>query len=513
MIGSLSPALRGRDLEQVAGSLVDVVVVGGGVTGAGVALDAAARGLSVVLLERTDLAAGTSRWSSKLVHGGLRYLAHGEIALARESARERAVLMGATAPHLVRQLPFLIPDAAGRDVSALGGLGGHLGDLVRFSVAGGRGSLPATRRVGADDVGRMVPAVRPGRGGVVFWDGQLSDDARLVVALARTASAYGARVLTGATVTAVDGATTPSSGSAEVHAAVDGAVLTLRARTVVNAAGVWAQRLAPGIRLVPSRGSHLVLRGDRLGSPSAALTVPLPGSRSRYVFALPQADGLVYLGITDEPVEGPVPDDDPQPSDAEVQQLLDTVNQVLAEPLTRDDLVGAYAGYRPLVLPESAGTGHRPGGPATATADLSRTHLLAWDGPVLSVVGGKLTTYRAMAEETVDAVVARLGGTARSTTARLPLVGAAPRPVLDALPSPARLVARYGTEAPEVEALGPDLVVAGRPETVGELRFAVRHEGARTVADLLDRRTRFGLVPADRARAVPVAEQVLAEED
>jgi glycerol-3-phosphate dehydrogenase len=499
VIGSLSSARRARDLDAAAGPLVDVVVVGGGVTGAGVALDAAARGLSVVLLERTDLAAGTSRWSSKLVHGGLRYLAHGEIGLARESARERAVLMGTTAPHLVRQLPFLIPDAAGRDVSALGAAGGRLGDLVRFSVAGGWGSLPSTRRVGADDVARLTPAVRPGRGGAVFWDGQLSDDVRLVVALARTAAAHGARVLTGAAVTGVDGE--------EVHVDVEGRALVLRARTVVNAAGVWAQRLAPGIRLVPSRGSHLVLRADRLGSPSAALTVPLPGSRSRYVFALPQADGLVYLGITDEPVDGAVPDADPQPSDGEVQQLLDTVNQVLAEPLTREDLVGAYAGYRPLVLPESAGTG-----PGDATADLSRKHLLTWDGPVLTVVGGKLTTYRAMAEETVDAVVARLGGSARSTTARLPLVGGAPRLVLDALPAPRRLVARYGTDAPEVEALGPDLVVAGRPETVGELRFAVRHEGARTVADLLDRRTRIGLVPEDRARAVPVAEQVLGED-
>lgn len=499
MTGAMSPEQRNRDLEGAAGAQVDVVVVGGGVTGAGVALDAAARGLSVVLLERTDLAAGTSRWSSKLVHGGLRYLAHGEIGLARESARERAVLMGTTAPHLVRQLPFLIPDAAGRDVSALGGLGGQLGDLVRLSVNGGRGSLPRTRRVDADAVGRLAPAVRPGRGGVVFWDGQLSDDVRLVVALARTAVSYGARVLTGATVTAVDGA--------DVHADVDGEALTLRARTVVNAAGVWAQQLAPGIRLVPSRGSHLVLRADRLGSPSAALTVPLPGSRSRYVFALPQADGLVYLGITDEPIEGPVPDEDPQPSDAEVQQLLETVNQVLTEPLTCDDLVGSYAGYRPLVLPESAGTG-----PGDATADLSRKHLLSWDGPVLTVVGGKLTTYRAMAEETVDAVVDRLGRTERSTTARLPLVGAAPRPVLDALGAPARLVARYGTDAPAVEALGPDLVVAGRPETVGELRFAVRCEGARTVADLLDRRTRIGLVPADRERAVPVAERVLDEE-
>jgi glycerol-3-phosphate dehydrogenase len=499
--GTLSPARRARDLDDVVGAAVDVVVVGGGVTGAGVALDAASRGLSVVLLERTDLAAGTSRWSSKLVHGGLRYLAHGEIGLARESARERAVLMGSTAPHLVRRLPFLVPDVAGRDVTALAAAGGRLGDVVRLSVPGGRGSLPSTRRVSADEVSRLVPGVRPGRGGVVFWDGQLVDDARLVVALARTAAAHGARVLTGVTVTAVDGA--------DVHASVDGSeAVTLRAGVVVNAAGVWAQRLAPDIRLVPSRGSHLVVPGPVLGSPSAALTVPLPGSRSRYVFALPQADGLVYLGLTDEPVEGPVPDEDPVPGDAEVTQLLETVNQVLARPLTRADIVGAYAGLRPLVLPASAGTG-----PGSATADLSRKHLLQWDGPVLSVVGGKLTTYRAMAEETVDAVVARLGrGAADSVTGRLPLVGAAPRPALERVAAPARLVARYGTEAPVVEALGPAALVAGRPETVGELRFAVRHEGARTVADLLDRRTRVGLVPADRARAVRMAEQVLAEE-
>jgi glycerol-3-phosphate dehydrogenase len=370
--GTLSPARRAKDLDDVVGAAVDVVVVGGGVTGAGVALDAASRGLSVVLLERTDLAAGTSRWSSKLVHGGLRYLAHGEIGLARESARERAVLMGSTAPHLVRRLPFLVPDVAGRDVTALAAAGGRLGDVVRLSVPGGRGSLPSTRRVSADEVSRLVPGARPGRGGVVFWDGQLVDDARLVVALARTAAAHGARVLTGVTVTAVDGA--------DVHASVDGSeAVTLRAGVVVNAAGVWAQRLAPDIRLVPSRGSHLVVPGPVLGSPSAALTVPLPGSRSRYVFALPQADGLVYLGLTDEPVEGPVPDEDPVPGDAEVTQLLETVNQVLARPLTRADIVGAYAGLRPLVLPASAGTG-----PGSATADLSRKHLLQWDGPVLS---------------------------------------------------------------------------------------------------------------------------------
>src|SRR4051794_24850306 len=166
--GALSPARRARDLESVAGGSVDVVVVGGGVTGAGVALDAASRGLSVALLERTDLAAGTSRWSSKLVHGGLRYLAHGEIGLARESARERAVLMGSTAPHLVRPLPFLVPDAAGRSVSALAGLGGRVGDAVRLSVPGGRGSLPPTRRGSAGEVGALTPGRVRGRGGVGF---------------------------------------------------------------------------------------------------------------------------------------------------------------------------------------------------------------------------------------------------------------------------------------------------------------------------------------------------------
>ena len=474
--GALSAARRQRDLEAVALADLDLVVVGGGVTGAGVALDAAARGLSVALLERADLAAGTSRWSSKLVHGGLRYLAHGELGLARQSARERAVLMGRTAPHLVRPLPFLVPDVAGRTVSALAELGGRAGDAVRASVPGGRGSLASTRRVTPADVARLAPGVRPGGGGVVFWDGQLVDDARLVVALARTAAAYGAHVLTGAAVTAVDGG--------EVHASVDGAPLVLRARAVVNATGVWAQRLAPSVRLVPSRGSHLVLRAAALGSPVAALTVPLPGSRSRYVFALPQPDGSVHLGLTDEPVTGPVPDSDPVPSDAEVDQLLTTVDQVLARSLTRADVVGSYAGLRPLVLPGSAGTG-----PGDATADLSRRHLLRWDGPVLSVVGGKLTTYRAMAQEAVDAVVARLGWAARPcVTGRLPLVGAAPRVALDRVDAPGRLVARYGTEAPVVHALGAEPLGAGRPETVGELRFAVRCEGARTVADLTGRR-------------------------
>jgi len=316
-------------------------------------------------------------------------------------------------------------------------------------------------------------------------------------------------VLTGASVVGVDGRSgAVGRAGATAHVEVEGRRVAVEAGVVVNAAGVWSAGLDDGVRLVPSRGSHLVVRAARLGSPTAALTVPLPGSRSRYVFALPQDTGLVFLGITDEPVGGPVPDEDPQPSAAEVEQLLGTVNRVLADPLTGDDVVGAYAGLRPLVLPASAGTG-----PGDATADLSRRHLLRRSGSVLTVVGGKLTTYRAMAEETVDAALEVLGrGARRSVTARLPLVGAAPRRVLDAVAAPARLVARYGTEAAQVHALGAEPLVEGRPETVGELRFAVRAEGARTVADLLDRRTRVGLVAPDRAAALARAEEVLAAE-
>ncbi|WP_308127922.1 glycerol-3-phosphate dehydrogenase/oxidase [Modestobacter italicus] len=488
--GTLDLRQRARDLDRLTEHGVDVLVVGGGATGAGIALDAAARGLTVALCERTDLAAGTSRWPSALGSGGLRRPARGQVGAARQRARERAVLMRVTAPHLVRRLPFLVPDVAGRQVSALAELGGRLGDAARVSVRGGRGSLPGTGRVGAEGVGRLLPAVRPGRGGVVFWGGQLEDDARLVVALARTAAAFGARVLTGATVTGVDGGT--------VGLSVDGTPTAVRAGVVVNAAGVEVQQLAPDVGLAPVREVHLVVPAARLGRPIAALTVPLPGSRTTSVVALPQPGGLVHLGVTDEPVAGPVPDEVAEPGDAEVGRLLAAVNAVLAVPLQPADVVGAFAGLRP---------GTRAGG----AADLSR-QALSWDGPVLTVVGGELPTYRATAAEVVDAVVDRLGrGARRSPTARLPLVGAAPERVLARVDAPARLVHRYGTEAPVVAALGDELVVEGREETVGELRFGVRFEGARTVADLLDRRTRTGLVTSDRERAVAVAGAVLAE--
>jgi glycerol-3-phosphate dehydrogenase len=282
-----------------------------------------------------------------------------------------------------------------------------------------------------------------------------------------------------------------------------GVPLPVRPRAVVNATGVHADLLDPGIRLSPSRGSHLVLDGAVLGHPRVALTVPVEGSPGRFVFALPQPDGRVFLGLTDEPLDGPAPRV-PEVPEEDVDFLLHQANRALRTPIRRSDVLGAFAGLRPLL--------HGDGD----SADLSREHsvTVAPNGTV-TVVGGKLTTYRAMAQEAVDTAVARHrlpAGPCRTRT--LPLVGAAPREELDSVDAPRRLVARYGTEAPAVlaEAAGdPALlepVAAGI--TGAELRFGVRHEGALDVDDLLERRTRIALVDADRAAAREAAEEALA---
>lgn len=513
---SLDRSRRARELEALARTGTDVLVVGGGVTGAGIALDAASRGLRVVLVERGDLAQGTSRWSSKLIHGGLRYLARAEFALARDSARERAILMRRTAPHLIRALPFLIPSTAGVPAVALGRVGVGAGDLFRVGLPGGMAALPRARWVGEARARHLVPALSSAaRGAVVFWDGQLVDDARLVLGLARTAAGYGASILT-----RVEASSLAADGAALTDRLEPGSSLSIQARVVVNATGVWAGELANGVSLRPSRGSHLVVPSALLGLPRAALTMPMPGSTSRYVFALPQLDGRTYIGITDEPVAGRIDAEDPRPSGAEIDLLLDTINPALAKPLQRADIGGSFAGLRPLVAgpPSSAAMGSVASSASSASADLSRRHLISRDcAGVLTVTGGKLTTYRAMAEQAVDEVMSLLGQDARCRTRQLPLLGAAPAQRLSAISADPWLVARYGTEAERVVAEGggdgAERVVPGLPVTVAELRYAVRHELALTVDDLLDRRTRIGLVPRDRAAAVPVAEQVLAELD
>jgi glycerol-3-phosphate dehydrogenase len=462
---SLNAARRAAELEALAaGAVVDLLVVGGGITGAWVALDAASRGLSVALVERGDLAQGTSRWSSKLVHGGLRYLAHGDIGVAWESARERAVLMDVSAPRLVRPLPLLIPlgEQVARGAGARLEAGIRVGDLLRALAGTSRRRLPPARRISAEEARRLAPALgdRGLRGALLHWDGQLEDDARLVVAVARTAAAYGARIITYAR------ASDPHADGAAVRDERTGATFALRARHVVSATGVWAGELTGAVALRPSKGSHLLVPAERLGRPRAAVNAPLPGSGgSRFVFAIPRPDELVLIGLTDEPFEGPVPDE-PAVDPAEERFLLEAVSRVLERPLGARDVVGRFAGVRPLLA----------GAPDATTADLSRRHAVIEHDAVVTVVGGKLTTARRMAQDAVDRVAARPGVRAGACVTRR--------------------IALLGAESPAADLRA-------------RLRVAVEHELALTVEDLLDRRTRLGLVPERREAALDAAHEAL----
>ncbi|MEV4970335.1 glycerol-3-phosphate dehydrogenase/oxidase [Streptomyces scopuliridis] len=508
---SLNAVRRSRELaELAAGGTVDVLVVGLGVTGAGTALDAASRGLSVAAIDAHDLAFGTSRWSSKLVHGGLRYLASGQLGIAHESAVERGVLMERTAPHLVRAQPFVMPLTAltSRRNAALAEAGLRAGDLLRAVAGTGRGTLPRPRRLSAVETLRAAPGLRGHglRGGLCSWDGRLVDDARLVTAIARTAAGQGARVLTRTRALSVTGT------GALVRDELTGREIRIRARMVINATGVWAGGLVEDIRLRPSRGTHLVLRAESLAGLHTGLHIPIPGETSRFVLVVPQDDGRVYVGLTDEPVDGPVPDV-PEVPESDIGFLLDILGTVLDTPVRRRDVVGAFAGLRPL-LDTSHGTAA-----GSRTSDLSRRHAVVTSREgVVTVVGGKLTTYRRMAQDAVDAALAarQLSAPPGRGTARLPLVGAASRATLATLSAPRRLVERYGTEATAIHALGerePDLrapVADGLDITRAELLWGVRHEGALDASDLLDRRTRVGLVPADRAAALDAAHEALA---
>ncbi|BBY30632.1 glycerol-3-phosphate dehydrogenase/oxidase [Mycolicibacterium sediminis] len=504
---ALSAARRAADLAALGdGAAVDVVVIGGGITGAGIALDAATRGLSVVLVEKHDLAFGTSRWSSKLVHGGLRYLATGNVGIARRSAIERGILMTRNAPHLVTAMPQLVPllPSMSTPSRALVRVGFTAGDGLRKLAGTPAAVLPRSRRVGAARAAELSPTVRRDGldGALLAYDGQLIDDARLVTAVARTAAQHGARVLTRMAATHATGT------SVRLTDELTGEVLDVAARAVINAAGVWAGEVDASIRVRPSRGTHLVFDAAAFGNPVAALTVPIPGELNRFVFAMPQQLGRVYLGLTDEDAPGPVPDV-PEPTAEEVTFLLDTVNTALDVAVTRDDVIGAYAGLRPLI---DTGGGR--------TADVSREHAVTESANgVVSVIGGKLTEYRYMAEDALDRTIALRGLAAGPCRTRnVPLVGAPANPVAtlrSPVELPSSLVARYGAEAPNVIAHAtcdrPTEVVAdGIDVTRAEFEYAVTYEGALSVDDVVDRRTRIGLVAADRERVLSVAEEMFA---
>ncbi len=512
MTGStaLNAARRAADLAALAdGECVDVIVIGGGITGTGIALDAATRGLRVVLVEKHDLAFGTSRWSSKLVHGGLRYLATGNVGIARRSAVERGILMTRNAPHLAKAMPQLVP--------LLPSMNSASRALVRFGFAAGDGLrklagtpasvLPRSRRIDARRAVELAPTVRRDGldGAFLAYDGQLIDDARLVTAVARTAAQHGARVLTRVAASHATGS------SVRLTDQLTDESFDVTARAVINASGVWAGEVDPSIKLRPSRGTHLVFDAAAFGNPVAALTIPIPGEINRFVFAMPEQLGRVYLGLTDEDAPGAIPDV-PQPTDDEVEFLLDTVNTALDVALCPTDVIGAYAGLRPLI---DTGAGR--------TADVSREHAVV-ESPsgVISVIGGKLTEYRFMAEDVLDRAIELRALTAtHCRTRNLPLVGAPSNPVATLrhpTEMPGSLVARFGAEAPNVIAAAgcerPTEPVADGIDVIrAEFEYAVSHEGALTVDDVVDRRTRIGLVEADRERVLATAEEMLAAVD
>ncbi|NHN55144.1 glycerol-3-phosphate dehydrogenase/oxidase [Calidifontibacter sp. DB0510] len=482
---------------------LDLLVVGGGITGAGVALDAASRGLRTGLVEADDYASGTSQWSSKMVHGGLRYLATGQVGIAWESARERHHLLTVIAPHLVRPRRSLAPFLPGmsRPDARIMRSGIGVADLLRRGARTPSSVLPSPRTLSARELATTAPALAASgqRGGVEYWDGELEDDARLVLTVLRTAVAHGALVANHAAASDLhcDGAI--------VRDALSGNEFGIRARVVVNATGVWVAEHEKSLHVIPSRGSHLVVDAARLGGLDAMVSFPVAGERGRYVLAKPYADGLVLIGLTDE--EDRAADGHrPAVPDVDERFLLEAASAGFGIELGHGDVVGRFAGLRPLV--EQAGR---------STADVSRDHVVV-DQPdrPIAIVGGKLTTYRAMAQDVVDRVVGRLGLERDCRTATLPLVGAAAPQVLRRLPERPEWIARYGTLARDLDALvaaDPQLglpAVEGSRFTRAELRYGVTHEGALTAEDVVARRARIGLRSRLADAAMTVAEGLLA---
>jgi len=490
-----SAAFRRADaLARLGAEPFDVLVIGGGITGAGVALDAASRGLRTALVERDDFASGTSSKSSKLVHGGLRYLQQKEFRLVYENLYERQIILR-NAPHLVRVLPFLIP-VLSRDGLINPKIARALGwALWLYDVTGGARIGKLHKRISKEQALEHMPTMPADilAGAYLYYDAQ-ADDARLTLTIARTAAEHGAVVANRAGVT---GLRKDASGRVRGATVVaDGNEIEVQARVVVNAAGVWAddvRALDEGTHpdsIRPAKGIHITVPWGRVRNDIAAI-VPVPKDR-RSIFVVPWGD-FTYIGTTDTDYDGPI--DDPQCTPDDITYLVDAMNLVLRTPITHDDIVGTWAGLRPLVKGGSVGE---------KTSDLSRRHALRTsDSGVISITGGKLTTYRRMAADTVDAVTEHIGRGGSSTTKRLRLLGA-----VGSAPADDHLARRYGSVAADVlelieaDASLGELLVPGLPYRKAEAVYATRHEMATTLDDVLSRRTRARLLARDATATV-----------
>lgn len=515
---AMGPRARAQALRRMAERELDVVVVGGGVVGAGTALDAVTRGLSVGLVEARDWASGTSSRSSKLIHGGLRYLEMLDFALVREALRERGLLLHTLAPHLVKPVSFLYPLRHRGWERPYVTAGVTLYDTMAASAGRARG-LPRHRQLTRRQALRLAPALRKDSlvGAVQYYDAQM-DDARYTMTLVRTAAGYGAHVASRATVT---GFLREGERVVGVHVRdmETGGTYDIRAGQVVNATGVWTDETQALVgergqfHVRASKGIHLVVPRDRIHSSTGLIL----RTEKSVLFVIPWGRHWI-VGTTD--TRWDLDKVHPAASRADIEYLLEHVNRVLAVPLTREDVEGVYAGLRPLLAGES-----------DATSQLSREHTVAHPVPGLVVVaGGKYTTYRVMAADAVDAAVHGLDRKVPpSCTETVPLAGAEGYPALwNARASIAtrtglhvarveHLLNRYGSMIEEVLALiadDPELAypLDGADDYLAaEVVYACTHEGALHLGDVLDRRTRVSIEMFDRgARAARACAALMA---
>lgn len=510
--GELSPARHANAWQRLRGSVVDVLVVGGGVTGAGAAVDASSRGLSTAIVEQCDWASGTSSRSSKLVHGGIRYLEQLDFRLVREALRERGLLFQRLAPHLVKPVPFLFPLRGRLIERAYVGSGMTLYDLL----AGRASGLPRHRHLSARRLSVEMPGLDRGAfvGGLSYYDAQV-DDARLVATLVRTASMLGATALnrTKAVEFAPAGPRGDDTTVVTLRDEETGRTTTVRARHVIGATGVWTDRFGDllgrplGLSVTMSKGVHVLVRRERI-----ALTSGIIDRTEKSVLFIIPWDRHWIIGTTDTVWTSD--EADPVPTRADVDYLIAHANRLLTSPIDRGDVVGVYAGLRPLVT-----------GTASSTTTLSREHAVEIPRPGVAVIaGGKLTTYRVMAEDVVTAVLDSTGTVANpSRTARVPLLGSvghrhAEQSCREALASRGlpvtcarRLAGRYGGLGVDVVRLvdaDPQLgiVLPGTDDVLcAEIAYAVQAEDARHLDDVLVRRTRLAIELEDAGiAAAPV---------
>jgi glycerol-3-phosphate dehydrogenase len=487
---------RGSALAALAADRFDVVVIGGGITGAGVALDAASRGFSVALVERHDFASGTSSRSTKLVHGGLRYVWGLHLGLVRESLLERELMLR-LAPRLVRRLPIVVPAFEGQRPTRWLGLGLSVYDLMALD---GAASHERHRTISGNEIVELVPALaaRTPSSGHLYHECQ-ADDARLVFTVLAEAERRGtvcANRLEAVQLVEKGGRV----AGVRVRDAEGGEDFTIASRRVVNATGVWAsqtfrndlrgERAMPVMR--PSRGTHITLRRDHLALDGAGVVV---SSGARHISVLPWME-QVLVGATDDDHDGDV--DDVRPRGAEIDSLLEAVNSSFGSTLARADVAGAFAGARPLVA----------GGRLARSVDVPRKAVLHESSSgLITITGGKLTTWRRMAKLAVDRLARRDRSRARCRTHEITLgelQDPSELPQTEGVPARAysHLADRYGPAAFEVLAIAASdremarPIVAGHPDLVAEAAFAARNEQARSVGDVLLRRTRLGLLAA-----------------